>query len=47
MNISNVNVMLKGVDLNKNYKLRIFEVNNTRIKVGLSGGVTGNFTVQV
>lgn len=46
-NISNVNVYLKGVDIDKKYRMRVFEVNDTQIKVGLSGGLSGNYTVFV
>lgn len=46
-NISNVNVYMKGVDIDKKYRMRVFEVNDTQIKVGLSGGLSGNYTVLV
>ena len=38
---------MKGVDIDKKYPMRVFTVNDTMIKVGLSGGVTGNYLVVV
>lgn len=47
MNKQNFNVFLKGLDNNRRYQLRVLEVNDTRIKIGLSGGLTGYYEVQV
>lgn len=43
MNKSNVYAFLRGLDNDRKYEMRILEVNDTRIKVGLSGGLTGNY----
>lgn len=41
-----MNVFLSNAT-GKIYKLRVITVNNTYIKVGLSGGLAGDYTVQV
>jgi hypothetical protein len=46
MNQSNVDVFLSN-SAGKVYQLKIMNFTNTTIVVGLSGGIPGNYTVQV
>jgi hypothetical protein len=45
--INLVKAQLIGTDNNRKYPMRVLSVNNTVIKVGLSGGISGNYTVSV
>lgn len=45
--ISQIRAELVGVDNTKKYPMRILSVNDTAVKVGLSGGIRGNYTVVV
>jgi hypothetical protein len=42
-----MNVYLKGLDIDKKYQLKVMDLNDTWIKAGLSGGMTGNYLVLI